>query len=437
MADPGAKQGRDARRIRATLITIVVVAGGLAAVEGWLAGRSGSVGLWVLCAATAVFSATLLIGLGINAHGRTDLAVFVSCIAILGIQTAYVVVFPRAYPALAIASMVTVALALSFVRGRQLFGIVLATWAVAVVAILLGVLGHTPFEIPAAADAPILLGSGLAAVTVGMVLLWQFARDMTEALRESQDANEQLSQAHVLLHEQERAKSRFINAAAHELNTPMTPILLQLHLLRKGPHPVQDPQQTRMLEVLDRNLGRMNSLVHEMLDVARLQAGRIGLKPVEMDLAATLNAAVEDFVLVGEAKGVTLTKGAPTHVVVRADPRRVQQVLSNLVSNAVRLTPPGGTVTLSLRSEPQGAVVRVRDTGVGLAADQLAALFQPFSRLHDEAISGAGSGLGLFICQGLAQEMGGRLWAESDGPGKGATFCFQLPLPAGSSPPGP
>lgn len=418
---------RDARRIGATLVTIIVVAGSLAVAEGVLAARLASQGLWILAGATGLFALALLPPVLLTRRGRNDLAVFFACIAIFGIQSAYLVVYPQAYPALAIASVVIVALALSFVHGRRLFGLILAAWAVAVAAVIVGVLADGAFPIPAAAGAVVLLGSGIAAVTVGMMLLWQFARDMNEALREERVANERLQEAHARLHEQERLKSRFINTAAHELNTPMTPVLLQLHMLRSGQHAVHDPHQERMVQVLERNLERMRGLVHEMLDVARLQAGRLSLRPEVFDLSDALKAAMDDFAMVAKARQVDLTVHVPGPLPVHADRRRAEQVVSNLVSNAVRLTPAGGFVRVAASAEPDGTLVQVHDTGPGFTAAQHRALFQPFSRVHDENVAGSGSGLGLFICQGLAQEMGGRVWAESAGAGKGATFSFLLP----------
>lgn len=420
------RRGRDSRRIGATLLTIILVAGALGVAEGWYAWRFANAGLWILAAVTTAFAAVLVAPWLLTRRGRNDVAVFVSCITIFAIQGAYLAVYPQAYPALAIASVVIVALALSFVRGRRLFGLIAAAWIVAILAVVVGVLSEPRFDIPAGAAAVVLLGSGVAAVTVGMMLLWQFAKDMTEAWREERLALDRLRQAHEELREQERLKSRFINAAAHELNTPMTPVMLQLHLLRSGQHAVHDPHQERMVQVLERNLERMKSLVHEMLDVARLQAGRLPLREV-FDVADAARAAVDDFRLVAEARQVALRLEAPGPVPVTADRRRVEQVVSNPVSNAVRVTPAGGTVTVAASAEPDGTLVQVRDTGLGLSADQLAALFQPFTRVHDEGLQGAGSGLGLFICKGLAKEMGGRLWAESGGPGQGATFSFLIP----------
>lgn len=408
-------------------MTVVVVAGALGLAELYLSARSANRGLLILGIATTAFALALVPAWWTSRRGDNDRAVFFACIAIFAIQATYLVVYPQAYAALAIASVVVVALALSFVHGRKLFGLMVAAWSVAVAAVVIGVLGESRYAIPEGAANVVLLGSGLAAVTVGMVLLWQFARDMTEALDESKTANRELSRAHKQLHEQEQAKTRFINVAAHELNTPLTPVMLQLHLLRAGKHAMQDPKQERMVQLLERNLERMKGLVHEMLDVARLQAGRLALRVEVFDLNDALRAAVDDFTAVAKSRQVDLTLQVPGPLPVTTDRRRVEQVLSNLVSNAVRLTPARGSVTVTASADPEGTVVHVRDTGVGLTREQIDHLFQPFSRVHDEATAGTGSGLGLYICQGLMHEMGGRIWVTSAGPGKGSEFSLLLP----------
>lgn len=421
------RQGRDSRRIGITLLTIILVAGALAVVEAWLARALANTGLAILAAATGGFAAALVTPWWMTRRGRNEVAVFVACIAIFAIQAVYLFVYPQAYPAITIASVVIVALALSFVRGPRLFSLMAVAWVVAMLAVVFGVLGRSPFGIPTGAGAIVVLGSGVAAVTVGMMLLWQFARDMTESWREERMALERLRQAHAELREQERLKSRFINAAAHELNTPMTPVMLQLHMLRSGRHAVHDPHQERMVQVLERNLDRMKALVGEMLDVARLQAGRLGLRPEVFDVVDALQAAVDDFRLVAEARQVNLHLQVSGPLPVHTDRRRVEQVVSNLVSNAVRVTPAGGEVVVSASAEPDGTLVRVHDTGIGLSREQIAGLFQPFARVHDEGMQGAGTGLGLFICQGIAQELGGSLAVDSPGPGQGSTFSFLVP----------
>lgn len=422
---PPTETERDRARVNATLVTIILVAVGVAVTEAALAGRGGADGLWILAGATALFAASLVPPLRINAGGDRSRAVVWACVAIICIQTVYLVAYPAAYPAVSLASIVVVALALSFVRRRALLGLTFTAWIVAQAAILYGVLADGLIDVPQAAHVPILLSTGIAAVTVSMVLLWQFATHMNAALDDARAANARLAQAHERLTELDRLKSRFINSTAHELNTPLTPVLMQLTLL-KSTHP--DARQSHALVVIERNFNRIVSLVHEMLDVARLQAGRMVIEHGPVDLTGTTLDSVADFADVAASRGVKLEGPAQRSLMVAGDARRISQVLTNLLDNAVRLTPRGGSVTVDLDEDEAHGIVRVVDTGPGLTPDQIAGLFQPFSTVHSEHVEGQQTGLGLYICRGLIEEMGGTITARSDGAGRGASFVLRLPL---------
>lgn len=424
---------QDVRRIRATLLTIIVVAFGLAATEFRLAltADGPTFGLWVLAIATALLSLVLLWPMRIAAT-HTRRAIFLGCSAILAIQVVYLAFYARAYPAITIAAFVVVALAINSISGRDLFWLTFASWVIAAFATVWGNVGIQVADIPPAADKPILIGSGLAAVTVGMVLLWQFARNMTDALDAARAANAELAAANEKLRDVERMKSQFINTAAHELNTPMTPVMLQLEVIkaRLG----QQAGQERSIQVLERNLVRMSGLVREMLDVARLQSGRMALQRQPFGLRALLQDAVDDYAPAAATKGVALTLAPGDEAEVLGDRQRVTQVVSNLLSNALRLTHPQGSITIRLTTGGTTATASVTDTGVGLTREQMDQLFQPFTRIHDGTQGTLG--LGLYICRGLVEAMEGRLWADSAGLGRGATFSFSLqrapdkPVPA-------
>jgi signal transduction histidine kinase len=233
------------------------------------------------------------------------------------------------------------------------------------------------------------------------------------------------------LREMDRFKSDFINAAAHELNTPLTPLKLQLHILKKKlPH--DSGIERRTVDLLDRNLERLVWLVDEMLDVARLHSGRLRLKPAAADLARLAREAVETFQETAAQRGITLRLEQPDALPGTFDPQRVTQVLYNLVSNALKFTPTGGEVEVRARRDGAWLEASVADTGAGLTAEQAGQLFQPFTRLHRDQLDAPGTGLGLYISQGIAQRHGGTLAVRSAGPGRGATFTLRLPqAPAG------
>ncbi|HEX2066600.1 MAG TPA: ATP-binding protein [Candidatus Thermoplasmatota archaeon] len=230
------------------------------------------------------------------------------------------------------------------------------------------------------------------------------------------------------LTEQARFKTAFINTAAHELGTPLTPILLQVHLLKKEVGG-KDPTLARRVHILERNLERLRDLVRDILDGARMQASRLALHAAPTSLASLLDPCLQEIVDVASARGIAVEGGPWPQVQVHADADRVHQVVMNLLWNAVKFTPAGGHVALEARVADGHAEVRVHDTGIGIRGEDLPRLFQPFVQVHAPGQSPeAGTGLGLYICHGIVEQHGGRLWAKSAGPGKGSTFAFTLPL---------
>jgi signal transduction histidine kinase len=227
----------------------------------------------------------------------------------------------------------------------------------------------------------------------------------------------------------ELAKTRFFNAAAHEIGTPLTPIRLQIARLRKMLAGRDDPGQERALDIIDRNVQRLAQLNQDILDVARLQAGRFSIEKHPMDLSVLVREAVESFEPLAEERGITLTTACPPGLVVDGDSARLSQVVYNLVTNALKFTPRGGVVALEGRVVADECEVDVRDSGPGLAADQIAGLFQPFSQVLGEGQPrNVGTGLGLFVSRGILELHGGRIWCQSPGHGKGSTFSLALPI---------
>jgi PAS domain S-box-containing protein len=224
-------------------------------------------------------------------------------------------------------------------------------------------------------------------------------------------------------------KSNFMNMAAHELNTPLTPIKLQLHLLAKKVRngSVRDAQQA--LRVLDRNVRRMETLLKDVLDGARIESGHLELRPGRVDLAEAARDVVELHCDMARDFGVDLEAEPHGPVEANVDADRIAQVFYNLIGNAIKYTPSGGRVRVRALRRGNEAVVEVSDTGRGLSREQMERLFQPFSQVHtDFRPEVPGTGLGLYICRGLVRRHGGRIWCESDGPGQGSTFAFAVPL---------
>ena len=232
-------------------------------------------------------------------------------------------------------------------------------------------------------------------------------------------------------------KTNFLRTAAHELGTPLTPIKIQLRVLRDLLKRRPSPDEEKALAILDRNLDRLQVLVRDLLESARLQSGRMKLNPRSMDLAHTVHDVVETFQEPAIQTGILLDARVPTEMAMVGDPDRVTQVLYNLLSNAMKFTPAGGRVHVEAHDLGETVRVTVEDTGAGFTAEQASHLFQPFSQVHDPMqTTRAGSGLGLYICKGIVEQHGGGITAHSDGPGKGARFTFVLPRVA-RPPPAP
>lgn len=252
----------------------------------------------------------------------------------------------------------------------------------------------------------------------------QPANAVDQAVREVEERGELRR-----LKETNEFKTQILNTTAHELNTPLTPVRLQLHLLKSGALGALQARQERAVGIVDRNVERLSFLINDILDVARLESGRVDVNPRPIRLAEALMDGVESFEETAARVGVALALEADEGLIVNADPERVMQVLYNLVGNAIKFTPAGGRVHVSAHGEPGCAVVDVVDSGPGLEPVQIEQLFQPFSRVHDtEHSTVAGTGLGLYICRGLIEAHGGTIQAISAGHGHGSTFRFTLPL---------
>lgn len=232
-------------------------------------------------------------------------------------------------------------------------------------------------------------------------------------------------------------KTRFLNMAAHELNTPLTPLRLQLHLLKAEEMGKLNERQARAIALLDRNVLRLSGLVGELLEVARIQGGRLRLVVSAVPVDEVVDEVLESFEETSRRVGVQVGYAGGQGLHVLADRSRLTQVLFNLVSNAIKFTPAPGRVTVEAHARETFVEVAVTDTGLGLTREQQARLFQPFVQVHDpNALSVGGTGLGLYISRGLIEAQGGTLTVTSPGPGKGSTFRFTLPVPTGTEPPG-
>ncbi len=249
--------------------------------------------------------------------------------------------------------------------------------------------------------------------------------DVTEQRRSEQE----LLEAKQAAEEANQAKSRFLATISHEIRTPLNGVLGMAELLLASP---LDATQRGYARTVQRSGRTLLSLLDGLLDLARIEAGRMQLEPVEVAIGALLTEVTDLARPLTDERGLTLRTvldpALPT--IVRADPVRLQQMLTNLLHNAVRFTEHGGIEIRARPLEPSGVRLEVVDSGVGIDPADLERMFERFEQLPVTRARGAGgSGLGLSIVRELASLMHGRVGAES-APGRGSTFWIELPLPA-------
>jgi len=200
------------------------------------------------------------------------------------------------------------------------------------------------------------------------------------------------------------------------------------------------PLQVRAVDIIGRNVDRLSFLVQEMMDVARFQGGHLLLSREPVEVGDMVREAVDSFGPAAAQAGVNLEVRAGPAMHVEVDAVRMSQVLQILLSNAVKFTPRGGNVTVSMTEKYGRVVVLVEDTGIGFRMEDVPRLFQPFSQLEDAPSNQPAGGMGLYIARSLIDAHEGSIWAESAGPGKGASFGFSLARaggPTGSTPAAP
>ena len=278
---------------------------------------------------------------------------------------------------------------------------------------------------------PLLLLTGGAALSV---LLFFTTRRMVRGRADAERAAAAARRSEAALRAADRAKDEFLATISHELRTPLNAILGWAAMLEEGKVP--EAERGRALSVIRRNAAAQARLVEDLLDLSRAAAGHLSLAPADVEMAPLIDAAVEAVRPAANEAGLTLMKELPATLGhIRGDPGRLQQVIANLLANAVKFTPAGGRVTVSAARTASRLTVSVSDTGIGLSPDFLPHAFERFrqadassTRVH------GGAGLGLAIARHLVRLHGGELHAASAGTDRGSTFTIDLPV---AGPPAP
>ena len=226
-----------------------------------------------------------------------------------------------------------------------------------------------------------------------------------------------------------RAISDFTAMIAHDLRSPLISVIGVREMLKDGLFGVVNEEQKKWLGRVMENGRQLVDMIGDFLDVSKLESGRISLTLEDVDLEKLLSAAFDSHFLLAQNKQIVLRKNmTPPTRLIRADARRLEQVINNLLSNALKFTPAGGEIQLSSAGDDANATVWIRDTGIGIAADEIGYLFEKYKQTTSGKTSEQkGTGLGLVICKMIVEAHGGRIWVES-AEGKGTTFAFTLPF---------
>ena len=229
------------------------------------------------------------------------------------------------------------------------------------------------------------------------------------------------------LDEVEKLRNEFLGMVSYELRTPLTAIKGSAATVL-GSQTLPEAGEIRQLfEIVDEQADRLRELIGNLLDITHIETGSLSVTPEAVDLGSVIEQVREDFVRRGGSQGiqVQLPESLPS---IQVDPRRITQVLTNLIGNAGKFSPVTSSIQVSVDMDSEGIKISVRDHGRGILADKLPYMFKKFSRVPEEPGPGrSGSGLGLAICKGIVEAHGGRINVASEGEGLGSTFIFTLP----------
>ncbi|HSV34143.1 MAG TPA: ATP-binding protein, partial [Ramlibacter sp.] len=237
-----------------------------------------------------------------------------------------------------------------------------------------------------------------------------------------------------VLQEANRAKDEFIATLAHELRNPLAPIRTGLEILKKDD--ANGPSSARARDTMERQLAHMIRLIDDLLDISRINSGKIRIETRRIRLASAIETAVELSRPAIEGRGHALRMEISPGIELMADATRLAQTLGNLLNNAAKYTPPAGQIHLKAWQEDGEAVIEIRDSGVGIPPEMLTKVFTLFTQVGRTLDrSQGGLGIGLYLVRSLVELHGGTVTAASDGPGRGSVFRVRIPcLPPSENP---
>ena len=243
---------------------------------------------------------------------------------------------------------------------------------------------------------------------------------------------DQLSHLNVQLQALDKARAEFITLASHQLRTPPATLKWYLGSLANGDYGKLEPEAQQIVEKAQVTNNGLISLIDDLLNVSRIERGKMEFLFEPSDLTTITKLAVDQLVPQALVKGVELIYHPPLSPLplIMADQEKLRQVINNMIDNSIKYTPKG-TVTVSLFEKDENVCVSVADTGKGISEDQLRTLFGKYNRGKDSAMQSTGLGLGMYLAKVVIEQHKGKIWAESDGVGHGATFTFSIPINSG------
>lgn len=264
----------------------------------------------------------------------------------------------------------------------------------------------------------------------GIVSLTALALYKAKLYKDLQDTSEKLTAANMQLKNLDKAKSEFLSIASHQLYTPLTALRGYISMLKEGDYGVVAKEQVPILDILDKSATRLIELIKSLLDISRIESGRLELNLESVDLAEMARVLVADLMPNAITKKLELTFHEPKAPIAHAvvDVQRIRQVMLNFVDNSIKYT-PAGKVDVRIVQEGKRIIFSVTDTGNGLETNDISQLFHKFIRVGGAArFHTEGTGLGLYVAKQIVNEHHGEVTACSEGLKKGSTFSMELPI---------
>jgi len=286
----------------------------------------------------------------------------------------------------------------------------------------------------------------LVGEAMGLLLHHAHARELAamtheEAMRhtfaELTEHNQRLSRAVARLEELDRLKSNFLATMSHELRTPLTSVIGYAEMMAEGLAGPISPEQKEYLTTILGKADQLLGLITAVLDVATLESGQLAMERSALSLADLVASEIATFAPQASRRGIAIQLEARCETTVFGDRRKIRQIVSSLLSNAVKFTPDRGHIGIAVRPGPltphgngeHGEAVQlvVTDSGIGISRDQVAKIFEPFFQVDSSSTRAfGGTGLGLTLAKAYVEAHGGRIWVESADT-SGSTFCFTIP----------